>query len=152
MPQLLESKMATCSVRYEPHLSDKARSEASRFSITKNGMPIHWWSYSHCLFVSYLISVTFGYGWVSDTTFQKFSDEDYISMFTKFIEYGSGVKKSISAHLLCMCTWCEVRNFAWYRSGFINFATRMESESEKVTEATSAVHNWPPEVIMDLEC
>ena len=28
--------MATCSVRYEPHLSDKARSsEASRFSITK---------------------------------------------------------------------------------------------------------------------
>jgi len=29
--------MATCSVRYEPHLSDKARSsEESRFSITKN--------------------------------------------------------------------------------------------------------------------
>jgi len=28
--------MATCSIRYEPHLSDKARSsEASRFSITK---------------------------------------------------------------------------------------------------------------------
>jgi len=36
VPQLQESKMATCSVRYEPHLSDKARcSEASRFSITK---------------------------------------------------------------------------------------------------------------------
>jgi len=34
--------MATCSVRYEPHLSDKARSsEASRFSITKYGMLIY---------------------------------------------------------------------------------------------------------------
>jgi len=36
VPQVQESKMATFSVRYEPHLSDKARSsEASRFSITK---------------------------------------------------------------------------------------------------------------------
>jgi len=36
VPQLQESKMTICSVRYEPHLSDKARSsEASRFSITK---------------------------------------------------------------------------------------------------------------------
>jgi len=34
--QLQESKMTKCPVRYEPHLSDKARSsEASRFSITK---------------------------------------------------------------------------------------------------------------------
>jgi len=33
--------MASCSVRYEPHLSDKARSsEASRFSVTKYGMPM----------------------------------------------------------------------------------------------------------------
>jgi len=32
--------MITCSVTYEPHLSDEARSsEASRFSITKYGMP-----------------------------------------------------------------------------------------------------------------
>jgi len=36
VPQLQESKMTTRSVRYEPHLSDKARSsEVSRFSITK---------------------------------------------------------------------------------------------------------------------
>jgi len=37
VPQLQESKMATCSVRYKPpHLSEKARSsEASRFSIKK---------------------------------------------------------------------------------------------------------------------
>jgi len=36
VPQLQESKMTTCSVRYEPHLSDKARSsEASQFSTTK---------------------------------------------------------------------------------------------------------------------
>ena len=37
MPQLQESKMTTYSVRYEPHLSDKARStDASRLSIAKN--------------------------------------------------------------------------------------------------------------------
>jgi len=37
----------TCSVRYEPHLSDKARSsEASRFSITKI-----WYAY---LIISFL--------------------------------------------------------------------------------------------------
>jgi len=36
--------MATRSVRYEPHLSDKARSsETSRFSITKCGMPMLSW-------------------------------------------------------------------------------------------------------------
>jgi len=36
VPQLQESKMTTCSVKYETHLSDKTRSsEASRFSITK---------------------------------------------------------------------------------------------------------------------
>jgi len=32
VPQLQKSKKATCSVRYEPHLSDMARSsEVSRF-------------------------------------------------------------------------------------------------------------------------
>jgi len=36
VPQLEETKMTPCSVRYEPHLSDKARSsEASWFPITK---------------------------------------------------------------------------------------------------------------------
>jgi len=37
--------MATCSVRYEPHLSDKARSsETSRFSITKIWYVYSGWS------------------------------------------------------------------------------------------------------------
>jgi len=67
----------------------------NKFSKTK----VHWWAYNHSLFVSYLTSVAFGYGWISDTKFQKFSDEDWIWIFKKFIRYGSGVKKSISAHL-----------------------------------------------------
>jgi len=62
-------------------------------------MKVHWWTYKQCLFVSYLTSVTFGYGWISDTKFQKFSDEDWIWIFKFFFGYGSGVKKSISAHL-----------------------------------------------------
>jgi len=62
-------------------------------------MKVHWWTYNHCLFVSYLTSVTLGYGWISDIKFQKFSDKDWIWIFKKFIEYGSGVKKSISTHL-----------------------------------------------------
>jgi len=34
--------MGTCSVRYEPHLSDKARSsEASGFQSQKYGMPTY---------------------------------------------------------------------------------------------------------------
>jgi len=56
---------------------------------------VHWWTYNHCLFVLYLTSVTFG--WISDSEFQKFSDEDWI--FKNFIRYRSGVKKSISTHL-----------------------------------------------------
>jgi len=36
---------------------------------------------------------------------------------------------------LCMRTWCEVRNFAWHR--IKKFWNRAESESEKVTLATS---------------
>jgi len=35
-------------------------------------MKVHWWTYNHCLFVSYLTSVAFGYGCISDTTFQNF--------------------------------------------------------------------------------
>jgi len=47
VPQLQESKMATCSVRYESHLSDKARSsESSRFSITKIRYAYIWVSYN----------------------------------------------------------------------------------------------------------
>jgi len=33
-------------------------------------MKVHWWTYYHCLFVSYLTSVSFGYGWISDAKFQ----------------------------------------------------------------------------------
>jgi len=62
-------------------------------------MKVHWWTYNHCLVVSYLTSVAFGYEWITDTEFQKFSDKDWIWIFKKFIRYGSGVKKSISAHL-----------------------------------------------------
>jgi len=41
-------------------------------------MKVHWWTYNHCMFVSYLTSVAFGYGWISDTKFLKFSDKDWI--------------------------------------------------------------------------
>jgi len=41
-------------------------------------MKVHWWTYNHCLFVAYLASVAFVYGWISDTKFQKFSDKDWI--------------------------------------------------------------------------
>jgi len=30
-------------------------------------MKVHSWTYNHCLFVSYLTSVVFEFGWVSDT-------------------------------------------------------------------------------------
>jgi len=62
-------------------------------------MKVHWWTYNHYLFVSYLTSVALGYGWISDTNFQKLSDKDWIWIFKKFIGSGSGVKKSTSAHL-----------------------------------------------------
>jgi len=55
-------------------------------------MKVHWWTYNHCLFVSYLTSVAFGYGWISNTKFQKFSDKDWIWIFKKFIEYGQESK------------------------------------------------------------
>jgi len=62
-------------------------------------MKVHWWTCNHCLLVSCLTSVAFGYGWISDTKFQKFSNKDWIWTFKILIGYGSGVKKSISAHL-----------------------------------------------------
>jgi len=60
-------------------------------------MKVHWQTYNHCLFFSYLASVAFEYGWISDNKFQKFSDKDWICK--NFFGYGSGVEKSISAHL-----------------------------------------------------
>jgi len=56
------------------------------------------------MFVSYLASVAVGYGWISDTKFQKFLDKDWIRMCQNFFGYGSGVEKSISVHLWCACT------------------------------------------------
>jgi len=43
-------------------------------------MKVHWWTYNHCRFVSYLTSVTLGYGWISDTKFQKILDKDGLDM------------------------------------------------------------------------
>jgi len=62
-------------------------------------MKVHWRTYNHCLFVSYLASVAFGYGWISDTKFLKFSDKDWIWICKYFFGCGSRVEKSISAHL-----------------------------------------------------
>jgi len=62
-------------------------------------MKIHWRTYNHCLFVAYLASVAIRYGWISDTKFEKFSDKDWIWIGKNCFGYGSGVKKSISAHL-----------------------------------------------------
>jgi len=62
-------------------------------------MKVHWRTYNHCLFVAYLASVAIGYGWISDTKFQKFSVKDWIWICKNLFGYGSGVKKSISTHL-----------------------------------------------------
>jgi len=53
-------------------------------------MKVHWWTYNHCLFVSYLTSAALGNGWISDAEFQKLPDKDWIWIFKKFIRYGSG--------------------------------------------------------------
>jgi len=71
--------------------------------LKNEGPLVEWWTYNHCLFVSYLTSVAFGCGWISDTKFQKFSDKDWIWIFKRFIGHGSGVKKSISTYL-CKAT------------------------------------------------
>jgi len=47
-------------------------------------MKVHWWTYNHCLFVSYLTSVAFEYGWILDTESQKFSKKDWIWIFKIF--------------------------------------------------------------------
>jgi len=62
-------------------------------------MKVHWQTCNHCLFVLYLASVEFGYGWISDAKFLKFSDKDWIRICKNCFGYGSGVEKSISAHL-----------------------------------------------------
>jgi len=66
-------------------------------------------TYNQCLFVWYLASVALGYGWISDTEFQKFSDKDWIWICKNVFGYGSGVEKSISAHLC----WAVVE-WSWH--------------------------------------
>jgi len=55
-------------------------------------MKVHWWNYNHCLFVSYLTSVAFGYGWISDSKFQKFSDKDWIWIAKYFSDMNQELK------------------------------------------------------------
>jgi len=69
----------------------------NKFSKTK----VHWRTYNH--YVLYWASVAFG--WISDTKFQKFSDKEWIWICKNFFGCGSGVKKSISAHL-----WSELQS------------------------------------------
>jgi len=82
-------------------------------------MKVHWWTYNHCLFVAYLASVAIGNGWMSDTKFQKFLDKDWIWIFKKFIGYGSGVKKSISAHLWSAAEMSIGLDLDWTGSGLL---------------------------------
>jgi len=35
-------------------------------------MKVHWRTYNHCLFVSYLAGVAFGYGWYRIPNFRNF--------------------------------------------------------------------------------
>jgi len=55
-------------------------------------MKVHLYTYNHCLFVLYLTSVAFKYGWISDTIFQKFSDKDWIWTFNKFLDMDQELK------------------------------------------------------------
>jgi len=55
-------------------------------------MKVHWWTYNHCLFVSYLASVAFGTKWISDTKFQKFSDKDWICILKNLSDMDQELK------------------------------------------------------------
>ena len=47
-------------------------------------MKVNCWIYNHYLSVLYLANVSFGYGWMSDTKFQKFSGKEWIWIFKIF--------------------------------------------------------------------
>jgi len=75
--QLIDSSKAyrnTSAFKFYHGLVSCYRRRINKFS----KMEVRWWTYNHCLFVSYLTSVPFEYGWISDTKFQKFSDKDWI--------------------------------------------------------------------------
>jgi len=55
-------------------------------------MKVHWRTYNHCLFVAYLVSVAFGYRWISDTNFLKISDEDWIWIRKNFSDMDQELK------------------------------------------------------------
>jgi len=55
-------------------------------------MKVHWWTYNHCLFVTYLSNVAFGYRCISDTKFQTFSAKDWIWICKKFSDMDQELK------------------------------------------------------------
>jgi len=55
-------------------------------------MKVHWRTYNNCLFVLHLASVVFGYGWILDTKFLKFSDKDCIWIYKKFSDMDQDLK------------------------------------------------------------
>ena len=78
----------------------------SWISVTLQAMDEKVFNYNHCLFVLYLTIIAFRYEWISDIKFLKFLDKDWIWIFKKFIGYGTGVEKSISAHLCLLLPFC----------------------------------------------
>jgi len=63
-------------------------------------MKVHWRTYNHCVFVAYLASVAFRYGWISDTKFQKFLDKDWIWICKIYFGMDQELKINIRSHLL----------------------------------------------------
>jgi len=55
-------------------------------------MKVHWWTFHHCLFLAYLANVAIGYGWISNTKFQKFSDKDWICICKSFSDMDQELK------------------------------------------------------------
>jgi len=62
-------------------------------------MKVHQRTYNHCLFVSYLTSVEFGYGWISDTKFKKFLDKDWIWICKNFSDMDQELKNQYRSPL-----------------------------------------------------
>ena len=67
-------------------------------------MKVHWYTYYHCLFVLYLTSVSCGYGWISDTKFQKFLDKNWIWICKNF----SDMDQELQNQYLLTSDWLDV--------------------------------------------
>jgi len=63
-------------------------------------LKVHWQTHNHCLFVAYLATVAFWYGWISDTKFQKFSDKDWVWTYKNFSDMDQELKIKIRPPLL----------------------------------------------------